>query len=179
MGFSGRISGPGYNGGVAFHLRDFRRDDFNTLWTIDQACFPPGIAYSRRDLAIFIRMWRSFTLVAETSPAEGGKADPAQGIAGFLVAEARRGSGHIITLDVLQRARRNGLGSQLLTTAEQRLLAGGCRYVYLETAVNNHAAIAFYKRHGYNLVRTEPRYYSDGVDALVLSKDLLSRAQAS
>jgi len=30
----------------------------------------------------------------------------------------------------------------------------------------------FYKRHGYSVVKTIPRYYSNGVDALVLQKDL-------
>jgi ribosomal protein S18 acetylase RimI-like enzyme len=45
--------------------------------------------------------------------------------------------------------------------------------------VDNRDALAFYKRHGYYLIKTVPRYYSNGVDALVLEKDLLSAAQAS
>src|SRR5437660_5675275 len=35
-----------YNGRVLFTLRDFRREDFETLWRIDQSCFPPGISYA-------------------------------------------------------------------------------------------------------------------------------------
>jgi ribosomal-protein-alanine N-acetyltransferase len=46
--------------------------------------------------------------------------------------------------------------------------------VRLETAVDNASALAFYKRHKYDLVRTIPRYYPGGVDAFVLRKDLLS-----
>ena len=42
----------------------------------------------------------------------------------------------------------------------------------LETAVDNVAALSFYKRHGYSVVRTWPRYYSNGVDALVMRKEL-------
>ena len=42
----------------------------------------------------------------------------------------------------------------------------------LETAVDNLAALSFYKRHGYNVIRTWPRYYSNGVDALVMKKEL-------
>lgn len=162
---------------MAFLLRDFRRNDFETLWAIDQGCFPPGIAYSRRELSAFIRRWGAFTLVGEAR--ETGQFPETDGIAGFLVAQARQGMGHIITLDVIRAARRGGLGSQLIVAAEERLLAGGCRHVYLETAVHNRPAIAFYKRHGYELLRTEPKYYSDGADALVLAKDLLSRARAS
>jgi [ribosomal protein S18]-alanine N-acetyltransferase len=163
---------------VTFTLRDFRPQDFETLWGIDQSCFPPGIAYSRRELAIFVRLWRAFTIVAETAPAQGQK-NAAPPIAGFLVAEGRRGSGHIITIDVLPAARRFGLGSQLLNAAEKRLLADGSRSVYLETAVDNYSALAFYKRHHYSTVKTIPQYYSNGVDALVLVKDLLSQAHAS
>lgn len=172
----------GYNGGVDFLLRDFRLDDFDILWQIDQKCFSPEIAYSRRELTIYVRSARSFTLVAETTSVKQaakstGGFDAA--IVGFLVAEAYRGTGHIITIDVLPGERREGVGSQLLAAAEARLRAGQCRAVVLETAVDNQSALAFYKRHNYFLVKTVPGYYSNGVDALVLRKDLLSAAQAS
>ena len=171
-----------YNGGVDFALRDFRRQDFETLWSIDQACFEAGIAYSRRELALYIRQQRSFTVVAEALA--GDKKPPAQekgpnpAIIGFLVAEVHRAVGHIITIDVLPEARRAKVGSKLLTAAEDRLRAIPCRRVFLETAVDNLSAIAFYKRHDYFTVRTLPRYYSTGVDALMLEKNLLSAAQA-
>ena len=81
------------------------------------------------------------------------------------------GSGHIITIDVIAPARRFGVGSLLLRAAEDRLHAADCRAVELETAVDNLSALSFYKRHGYSVIRTFPRYYSNGVDALVLEKD--------
>jgi ribosomal protein S18 acetylase RimI-like enzyme len=46
--------------------------------------------------------------------------------------------------------------------------------VRLETAVDNLAALSFYKRHLYSVTKVVPRYYSNGVDALVLEKKLLS-----
>ena len=58
----------------------------------------------------------------------------------------------------------------MLRFAEERLYAAGCQFVILETAVDNRVALAFYKAHEYDVVRTIPRYYSDGVDALVLKK---------
>jgi ribosomal-protein-alanine N-acetyltransferase len=152
---------------------------------MDQVCFAPGIAYSRQELNLYISESQSFTLVAESQvgaqklPAGKDKNRLDTTIVGFLVAEVRGSTGHLITIDVLPRARRGGVGSKLLAASEERLRVAQCRRVYLETAVDNLAAIAFYKRHQYFVVRTVPRYYSNGVDALLLEKDLLSAGQAS
>lgn len=148
-------------------LREFRRQDFNSLWRIDQECFAPGIAYSQLELAAYIQLRGAFTVVAE--PAGAGESP----ILGFIVAQAnRRGIGHILTIDVPPASRRLGVGSKLLATAEERLRAASCHSVVLETAVDNASALAFYKRHGYSVVKTIPRYYSNGVDAFVLEKEI-------
>ena len=161
-------------GARQFTIREFRRGDFNRLWEIDQACFPPGISYSQLELLTYMRRLGSFTLVAERAAGANAAVAGASSV-GFIVAEAGSGkAGHIITIDVVESARRNGLGSRLLAAAEERLRQAGCRAVLLETAVDNAPALAFYKRYGYFLLKTVPRYYSNGVDALVLKKDLLS-----
>jgi ribosomal-protein-alanine N-acetyltransferase len=152
-----------YNGAVAFVIRDFKPEDFETLWRIDQACFPPGISYSRPELKAYIRHRGSFTLIASDTAADE--------VQGFIVAH-NGPTGHVVTIDVMEPARRSGLGSLLLGAAEARLRAGGSRAVGLETAVDNVSALSFYKRHGYSVIRTWPRYYSNGVDALVLKKEL-------
>ena len=148
---------------MPFALRDYRPEDFDPLWHLDQECFPPGIAYSRQELKSYLGHSGSFTLIADD--AETGV------IAGFIVVHPGL-TGHIITIDVRTAARRSGLGSLLLSAAEDRLGASGSHAVGLETAVDNLPALAFYKRHGYSVIRTRPRYYSNGVDALVLKKEL-------
>lgn len=155
-----------YNVAVPIVIRDFQPADFQTLWRMDQECFPPGIAYSKQELKAYIQERGAFTLVAEAEPAKAGKP------AGFIVVHSGA-TGHVITIDVVAAARRLGVGSRLLQAAEERLRTAGSRAAGLETAVDNLAALSFYKRHGYSVIRTWPRYYANGVDALVLRKELV------
>ena len=101
---------------------------------------------------------------------------PDSGIVGFVVAEARRKVGHIITIDVMAEARRAGVGSALLHAAEEQLLRAGAVAVVLETPVNNADAIRFYRQKGYFVEKTVAGYYSNQMDALVMTKQLVLSA---
>jgi ribosomal protein S18 acetylase RimI-like enzyme len=185
--FSGTTTAARYNGRVPFAIRQFAKADFETLWRIDQECFDPQLAYSRPELAFYMRRPLAFTLVAESIGAsgDGSAAEPnpkpdgptrngsnRNGVLGFIVAERQKKKGHIITIDVIEPARRLGVGSALLGAAEEQLLKSGATEVELETAVDNEAAIRFYKRKGYFVERTVPGYYSNHLDALVMAKGL-------
>lgn len=162
---------------MQFALRAYIPEDFQTLWEIDQSCFAPEIAYSQFELKTYIRRSAAFTFVAEEISPDVRV--PAQAksvrVLGFVVGEhSSRGRGHIITIDVRERGRRQGVGSALLEAAEVKFRERNCPSIRLETAVDNIAALSFYKRQGYNVVRTIPRYYSNGLDALLLEKILVS-----
>src|ERR1700722_6178622 len=58
---------PGYNEFVGFALRDFRHEEFETVWRIDQRCFAPGISYSRLELVTYLQRPGAFALVADKS----------------------------------------------------------------------------------------------------------------
>ena len=176
---------------MRFRIRQFKKADFHALWQIDQLCFEPQLAYSQAELAFYMRRSGSFTLVAEdaaadeaVNEADKGKSVSARGngastdeisdsgILGFIVAENRRQTGHIITIDVVEKARRSGVGSALMQAAEEKLLQAGATSVALETPVNNAAAIRFYKSEGYFVEKTLAGYYSNQMDALVMTKTL-------
>jgi len=151
-------------------IRSFQKTDFESLWQLDQICFDRQMAYSRPELAFYMRRPGAFTLVAES--VEAGTNCGPRHIVGFIVAETWRKSGHIITIDVDPKARRAGIGSRLLDGAENQLRQAGAVTIALETAVNNGAAIRFYKQRGYFVEKTVLGYYSGQLDAFEMRKDL-------
>jgi ribosomal-protein-alanine N-acetyltransferase len=152
----------------AIHLRSYRPSDFDTLFRIDQACFPRGIAYGSVEMKHYLQAPGSFCLIAEVTDAIGG----------FIVTELSAEIGHIITLDVLESYRRRGIGSRLLECAEQGSATQGARLMYLETATTNKAAIALWKKHGYRESGIRMKnYYGPGLDAFNMHKLLSSKTQ--
>lgn len=147
---------------MELRLRPYQPDDFEELYTIDQACYPPGIAYSKRTLRLFLRLPGAKCLVAEAA----GR------IAGFILAEHEGERAHLITIDVLAAERRRRVGTALLLAIEQAVAARGARQVTLETATDNHVAIAFWQKHGYRTVGVLKNYYLDRLDAYSMHKPL-------
>ncbi len=156
---------------AVIQLRPFHRADMETLYRIDQACFLPGIAYSRAELRYYLLHPKSFTVVAET----GTKT-----IVGFCTGRlhVREGRlfGHIITIDVLADARRQGVGRMLLQAVEEDFIAKAVNSIRLEVAVDNLHAQSFYQAMGYERIGMIPGYYAGRTDALVLEKQLKADA---
>ncbi len=143
------------------NLRLFQPADLKALQKIDQACFPPGIAYSAAMLKRFVSHPKSRTWVAEEL----------QEIAGFLIASKEpQKVGHIITIDVLASRRRAGVGTLLMNAAEKWAEVKGLRMIYLETADDNRPAQSFYAARGYRKVDEVRNYYSNGQTAWVMVK---------
>jgi ribosomal protein S18 acetylase RimI-like enzyme len=134
--------------------------DFETLYEIDQACYEPSVAYSRRELRNYLRFPGAECVVAE---ADGE-------IIGFCLTAHERTSGYIITIDVLAEHRRRGVGTMLLAGVERKLAACGVREVSLETATDNVSAVAFWQKHGYRTRGVKKGYYPGGRDAFSMTK---------
>jgi ribosomal protein S18 acetylase RimI-like enzyme len=144
-------------------LRDYRPADFEQLWDLDQRCFSSDIAYSREELSYYLQNRTAICVVAW----EG--ACPLGFILGHVV---RGGVGHVVTLDVDTAGRRSGLGSTLMHSLDERFRLAGCTSSMLEVAVNNKAALAFYKKHNYSVLKVLRRYYPNGLDGFLMGKQL-------
>lgn len=142
-------------------LRAFRPTDLQVLYEIDQSCFPPGISYSREELARFIVHRHARTWLAD----EKGE------IIGFLIAHRRSHLvGHIVTIDVVGQWRRRGVGKVLMDAAEEWARQQGLQAIALETAEDNLAAQRFYAGRGYKKREKLDGYYADGTAAWVMIK---------
>jgi len=143
-------------------LRSYDPHDFNALHRLDKGCFPAGISYSRTTLRYFLTLPSADCVIA----VEAGK------IIGFIVSEENPPLAHIITLDVAEAHRRCGVGTALLEKLEANLAVRGVRSILLETASDNDAAVAFWKRRGYRIEAVLKRYYLGRIDAFEMRKIL-------
>lgn len=155
------LSGAQVKDRPPIRLRTYRSTDFDTLYEIDRACFPPGISYGRGELANFIKSPHSMTWVAEAGHL----------VVAFVIAERENDEiAHVITIDVVEKWRHRGVGSELMNTAEDWAARMGARFVYLETAEENLIAQRFYKSRGYKTVERVADYYASGQAAWVMVK---------
>jgi ribosomal-protein-alanine N-acetyltransferase len=150
-------------------LRSATRADIDSLFDLDQLCFPPQIAYSRGEFRSLLNSPRAVSTIAEDE----------QILAGFAVAQTvrARGSfvGHIVTIDVAPAFRRRGIGHLLMESLESTLRSAGAERLRLEVAVNNSPALRFYDGLGFVCIGQIRGYYHAELDALVMEKMLSVR----
>ncbi|WP_227352788.1 ribosomal protein S18-alanine N-acetyltransferase [Haladaptatus salinisoli] len=101
---------------------------------------------------------------------DGGK------VVGYVVADVipnhGRGLGHVKDIAVHPARRGEGIGRTLLQRALSGLRAHGAHSVKLEVRASNEGAISLYRKFGFHYLRTVPRYYGDGEDAIVMVVEL-------
>jgi len=82
------------------------------------------------------------------------------------------GSGHVLSLAVLNPYRRRHLGLRLMEAIENSFMSDGITKIFLEVSQWNRAAISLYRRLGYKIGGLIPNYYPDGSDAYLMFKEL-------
>lgn len=132
--------------------------DLNDLRKLEEICFGED-AWPLWDLIAVLTMPKIIRLKASVD----GK------MAGFIAGDphTREGIGWIATLGVLPQYRRMGIAAALLDQCEQQLNLPRLR---LSVRRSNEAALALYRKFGYDMVDAWRNYYHSGEDALVLEK---------
>ena len=90
---------------------------------------------------------------------------------GFIVYRIAVDEAEIITIGVNPEMRRQGIASAMIGIIEKTLLNQGIKKIFLEVAATNTPAQKLYENCGFKTVGLRPKYY-DGVDAILMSKDI-------
>jgi ribosomal-protein-alanine N-acetyltransferase len=80
--------------------------------------------------------------------------------------------GHIVSVAVMPDFRNQGIAYFLVEQALSALSVHHADECYLEVRTSNEPAINLYKKMGFDITRTIPRYYYDASDAYVMTKQL-------
>ena len=144
-----------------YQIRRFRPSDLENVMAVERASFGRE-AYDRNLFAEYAHACEELFLVAER---RAGR------FAGYAIACVCRGRpelANLISIAVAPQARRKGIASLLLLSTIRRLKFRGIERLTLIVRQSNTAAIEFYRRHGFEIVRRAPRYYEDGEDGWLM-----------
>ena len=148
--------------------RLYMPEDFDTLYAIERLCFQPPLRFSHGYLEKVTQARNGATWVAESD---------AGNLAGFAVLEWKRERedgvvAYVVTIDVLQEHRRQGVGSELLRRMEESAQASGAWCIWLHVDARNEAARKLYCKHGYDKAGAAKNFYGPGRVAEILLKVL-------
>ena len=150
-------------------MRRFTPADLEAVISINRVCLPENYA-----AYFFIDTFNTLPdtfLVAESQ----GR------VVGYIMCRLEHGfsdlkrlrfakKGHIISVAVMPDYRNAGMGCSLVEQALSALSALQADECYLEVRTTNDPAVNLYKKMGFQITRTIPRYYFDGGDAYVMTK---------
>lgn len=167
-------------------MRLARPDEAPLLAALHAPAFPPHDRWDATDFGTLLAMPGTYAVLAEGEdelPLEaiGGGEDAWMAEAGRPAGMVTRGQGfvltriagdeaEILTIAVLPRCRRAGLGLALMEAAQRLVAQQGATMMFLEVAEPNLAARGLYGALGFEKVGRRKRYYANGDDALVLRR---------
>lgn len=129
------------------------------LAAIHAAAFPSAEAWCAEDFAAQLRL-----------PGVTGLFHPDGGVILFRVTAEEA---EILTLAVVPRARRRGVGGAILGAAVALAASKGARTMFLEVAEDNRPALSLYRNAGFRECGRRPAYYPGGGNGIIQSADLL------
>lgn len=144
---------------------------------LHKMAFPLEAAWSATAFAELLHHPGSFALLAEGSVRTGEPREESVEPLGFVLCRTAGGECEVLTVAVLPRARRQGIGRALIHAALDHAAARGAETVFLEVAADNPAAQALYRGQGFALAGRRQAYYrstqgDEAKDALVMRRSI-------
>jgi len=137
-------------------------------------CFPDD-PWDAASFARLLALYGAFGYLAWLDAAADDDAPSDDALGGFILARDLGGEAEILTLCVLPRMRRLGIGRALLGAVMAEAGRRRLGSVVLEVAADNAAAHLLYGATGFVRVGMRPRYYRrdhGAIDALILRRPI-------
>jgi len=142
-------------------IREARKSDLRDIYLIEVKSFPYPYP-----MEAFVGLQILFPKLFLVAVCEGG-------IAGYVAGSITDvGEGHIMSLAIHPQFRGKGVGKLLLNSIENVFRALGIKRIILEVATTNRTAISLYRKFNYKIHGIIGKYYPDGSDAYIMSKEL-------
>lgn len=143
-------------------VRDMTLDDIPAVGALEHKLFP-------------IDAWPVQMFLDELSQPETRRylvAETTGGIVGYAGLMCIEPIADVQTIAVVPEHEGRGIGSTLLTQLIDEARNRGAADVLLEVRADNPRAQQLYVRFGFEQIHIRPRYYRDGVDALIMRLQL-------
>lgn len=141
----------------------FSPDELPALYEVEKECFSKEFRWAepifRKELSLALP--KNNVWVCEVD----GK------IAGFLLAAEERGRGHIETVNIGKKYRRQGLATKLIAACEKEFKRRGYKEMKLEVHTDNPAQVLYFHL-GYRITYVKRHYYGMYSHALRMLKQL-------
>lgn len=144
-------------------IRPAAKKDLKPLVNLEQIAFEKD-AFKPRRIKYLITNARSTVFVLEKNKEIIGAA--------YLLWHKNRSNGRIYNIVVAPTLQGRGYGEKLLKECERQCKKHRCKYISLEVRVDNKQAIAFYKKHRFEIVAKLSEYYDDGTAGYKMKKTL-------
>ncbi|MGH8015244.1 MAG: ribosomal protein S18-alanine N-acetyltransferase [Candidatus Zixiibacteriota bacterium] len=148
---------------LSVRIRPASKKDLPALVNLEQIAFQKD-AFKPRRIRYLLNSARSSVFVLEHKKEIIGAA--------YLLWHKNRHNGRIYNIVISPKLQGKGLGAKLLRKCEQECRKRRCGYVSLEVRIDNKPAIAFYKKHGFEITGKLPDYYDDDTAGFRLRKKL-------
>lgn len=142
-------------------LRKLKYGDILRISELEKECFPQ-------------EPWSFQMLVSsfESENFRGVVAEDGGEVIGYGGITVTFDTADVLNIAVTEAFRKSGVGSALLSELLSIAKRDGADKMFLEVRVSNSPAMSMYLKHGFKGLYARTRYYSNGEDCLVMTKEL-------
>jgi ribosomal-protein-alanine N-acetyltransferase len=92
---------------------------------------------------------------------------------GYIISSLIIDEFHILNFAVKPGKRGKGIGGKLFDYVVSEF-GNRIKFIYLEVRASNQTALHFYEHRGFKAVGVRKKYYPDGEDAILMTKEVVS-----